>query len=82
MMWGESAAHRVEVHGDTRGHNDRLRVEIGQIAGSSVNDKDADKQDDSRHCTGFRAVVAAGHPGWAHRIALNNRRELGDATHR
>ena len=72
MMRRQGAAHRVEVDGDTRGHNDWLGIKIGQAAGRPVDEKDADKQDNSSDCAGLGAVVATGHPLRTDRIALNH----------
>ncbi len=71
-MRSQGAAHRVKVNRDAGGHNDRLRMKIGQAAGRSIDDENADKQDDGGHRTGLRAVIATGHPHRTHGIALDD----------
>ena len=82
MMRSQRAAHGVEVNRDAGGHNDRLRMKISQVTGSTIDDEHADEQNDRGDRAGFGAVVAAGHPQGTHRIALNDRGKLGDAADR
>ena len=80
-MRSKGAAHGVEVDGHARRDNDRLRVQVRIPAGRPVDDEDADKEDDGSHHAGLRTIFTSCYPGRTDGVALNNRRELGDATY-
>ena len=72
MMRSQRAAHGVEVNRDAGSHDDRLSMKISQTAGRPVDDENADKDDHGGYHAALWAVIAARHPGRAHRIALND----------